>query len=165
MKDELTFYSIDTKSLEEKILSRDLLFGREITGHLERLGQHLGTLYFDKVSIGDIFRQLDKQTDAPFKFLLGMGKRRLDPAGPVTYCARHIPSELGEFAFHIGEIQKLKTLSTLTETQQNSLDEWLAFEKKAGLDKYDPGCLEALKKYLNKFKQRTPELISVYTRW
>ncbi len=165
MKDELTFYAIDTKTLEEKILTRDLLFGREIAGHLERLGQHLGTLYFTHVSIGDIFRQLEKQTTAPFKFLLGMGKRRIDPAGPVTYCARHVPSELGEFAFQIGEIQKLKNLSSPTETQRNDLEQWLAFEKEAGLDKYDPGCLDALKKYLNKYKQRTPELISVYTRW
>jgi len=165
MKDELTFYACDTKVLEEKIMTRDMVDGTEIAGHLERLGQpHLGTLYFKSVSIGDIFRKLEELTGAPFKFLLGMGARRLEPCGPVTYCGRQIPSELGEFAFQIENMQKLQRKAELTEKEQETLSKWEAFLEKIQIDK-EPGCLEALKKFLLKYKDRVPELISIYTRW
>ena len=59
MKDELSFYAVDTKTLEEKIMTKDLLMGRELAAELERFGQHLGTLYFDKVYMGDIFKKLE----------------------------------------------------------------------------------------------------------
>lgn len=164
MKDELTFYACDTQTLEEKIMTRDMVEGTELAGHLERLGQHLGTLYFNQVSIGDVFRKLEELTGAPFKFLLGMGKRRLEPCGPVTYCGRQIPSELGEFAFQIDHIERLKKKAELTEKEREMLNKWLEFEEEAGIEN-EPACMEALRKYLLKFKGRTPELISVYTRW
>ena len=165
MKDELTFYACDTKILEDKIMTRDMVEGTELAGHLERLGQHLGTLFFDSVSIADIFREAEKLTGAPFKFLLGMGARRLEPCGPITYCGRQIPSELGEFSFQLDRIMKLKKKAEVSEADAELLKKWLEFEKKIHLDEEDPGCLEALKKFLDKFKGRTPELISVYTRW
>lgn len=164
MKDELTFYACDTKTLEEKIMTRDMVEGTELAGHLERLGQHLGTLYFNHVSIGDVFRKLEELTGTPFKFLLGMGKRRLEPCGPITYCGRQIPSELGECAFQIEVIERLKKKAELSEKERETLDKWMAFEEKSGIDR-EPACLDALRKYLLKFKDRTPELISVYTRW
>ena len=164
MKDELTFYACDTKTLEEKIMTRDMVEGTELAGHLERLGQHLGTMYFNHVSIGDIFRELEKLTGAPFKFLMGMGARRLEPCGPITYCGRQIPSELGEFVFAIENMQKLERKAELTNKERDTLEKWTAFCEKIELSK-EPACLETLKKFLTKFKDRTPELISVYTRW
>lgn len=164
-KDELTFYACDTKILEEKIMTRDMVEGTELAGHLERLKQPvLGTLYFNHVSIGDIFQELEKLTGSPFKFLMGRGARRLEPCGPITYCGRQIPSELGEFAFAIDSIQKLENKATLTDKEAENLEKWKAFCEKIQLDK-EPGCLDTLKKFLLKFKDRTPELISVYTRW
>ena len=139
MKDELSFYAVDTKTLEEKIMTKDLLMGRELAAELERFGQHLGTLYFDKVYMGDIFKKLEELTGAPFKFLLGMGARRLEPCGPITYCGRQI------------------------EKESEIIAKWKAFCEKIQLDK-EPNCLDAIKKYIGKFRDRTPELISVYTR-
>ncbi len=165
MKDELTFYACDTRVLEEKIMTRDMVEGTEIAGHLERLGQHLGTIYFSHISIGDIFRKVEELTGAPFKFLMGMGPRRLEPCGPVTYCGRQIPAEMGEFAFHIEQMQRMKKKQDLSPDAQEKLKKWLEFEEKIGLDKHDPGALEALRKFLDKYRSRTPELISVYTRW
>ena len=165
MKDELTFYACDTRTLEEKILVRDMIEGTELAGHLERLGQHLGTLYFNHVSIGDIFRKMEEIWGSPFRFLLGQGERRLEPGGPVTYCGRQIPSELGEFSHHINETQKLIKKRDRSEAEQARLDKWLKFEEESGLSKHDPDALETLSKYLDKFRSRTPELISVYTRW
>lgn len=165
MKDELTFYACDTKVLEEKIMTRDMVEGTEIAGHLERLGQHLGTIYLQNISIGDIFNKLEELTGAPYKFLLGRGARRLDPCGPITYCGRQIPSELGEFSFQIENIQKLKKKVEHTDKERETLQKWLDFEEKVKMDANDPGCLDALKKFLNKYKDRTPELISIYTRW
>ena len=60
---------------------------------------------------------------------------------------------------------KLKKKAEVSEADAELLKKWLEFEKKIHLDEEDPGCLEALKKFLDKFKGRTPELISVYTRW
>ncbi len=165
MKDELTFYACDTRTLEEKILVRDMIEGTELAGHLERLGQHLGTLYLDNVSIGDIFRKLEEITETPFHYLLGMGERHLDPAGPVTYCGRQIPSELGEFVFQLREMQRLKKKAAPSDIEKERLQKWLDFEEQTGLMKTDPGALEVLRKYLERYRQRTPELISVYTRW
>ena len=164
MKDELTFYSCDTKVLEEKIMTKDLVMGNELAGELERHGQHLGTLFFDNVYIGDIFKKLEESTGAPFKFLLGMGKRRLEPCGPVTYCGRQVPAELGEYVFQIENIQKLTKKAEPTEKEAEMLAKWNAFAEKIHLEK-EPTCLDALKRYIGKFRDRTPELISVYTRW
>ena len=164
MKDELTFYACDTKVLEEKILTMDLVMGNEIAGELERRGQHLGTLFFDHVYIGDIFKKLEELTGAPFKFLLGMGKRRIEPCGPVTYCGRQVPAELGEYVFQIDNIQKLMKKAEPTEKEREMLDKWIAFADKNQLNQ-EPTCLDAIKRYLGKFRDRTPELISVYTRW
>ena len=163
MKDSLTFYACDTKVLEEKIMTQDLLFGQEISGELERLGQHLGTLYFDNVYIEDIFKELDKLTGAPFKFLLGMGARRLEPCGPVDYCGRQIPAELGEYVFQIENIQKLSKKAEPTEKEKELIDKWNAFAEKIHLEN-EPTCLDSLKKFIGKFRDRTPELISVFTR-
>lgn len=163
MKDELTFYACDTKVLENKIMTQDLLMGTELAGELERLGQHLGTLYFDNIYIGDVFKELEKITGAPFKFLLGMGARRLEPCGPVSYCGRQIPAELGEYVFQIENLQKLQKKAEPTEKEREMLDKWEAFAEKIHLDQ-EPGCLDALKKFIGKFRDRTPELISVYTR-
>lgn len=163
MKDELTFYACDTKVLENKIMTQDLLMGTELAGELERLGQHLGTLYFDNIYIGDVFKELEKITGAPFKFLLGMGARRLEPCGPVSYCGRQIPAELGEYVFQIDNLQKLMKKAEPTEKEREMLDKWQAFSDKIHLEQ-EPGCLEALKKFIGKFRERTPELISVYTR-
>lgn len=163
MKDELTFYACDTKVLEEKIMTQDLLFGTELGGELERLGTHLGTLYFDNIYLGDVLKQLETITGAPFKFLLGMGKRRLEPCGPVTYCGRQIPAELGEYVVEIEKLQKLMKKAEPTEKEAEMLKKWEAFAEKANLDK-EPGCLDAIKKFVGKFRDRTPELISVYTR-
>ncbi len=163
MKDELSFYACDTKVLEEKIMTKDLLMGRELGAELERYGTHLGTIFFDSVYIGDIFKKLEELTGAPFKFLLGMGARRLEPCGPITYCGRQIPAELGEYVFQIDFIQKLGGKSELTEKERETLEKWNAFCEKIQLDK-EPGCLDALKKFITKFRNRTPELISVYTR-
>lgn len=163
MKDELTFYACDTKVLEDKIMTKDMVEGTEIAGYLERWGTSLGTMYFDNVSIAEIFKKLEELTGSPFKFLLGMGARRLEPCGPITYCGRQIPSELGEFAFAIESMQKLARKDTLTEKEQETLNKWNDFCAKIQIDK-DPGCLESLKKFLLKYKDRTPELISVYTR-
>ena len=163
MKDELTFYACDTKVLEEKIMTQDLLFGTELGGELERLGTHLGTLYFDNIYLGDVLKQLETITGAPFKFLLGMGKRRLEPCGPVTYCGRQIPAELGEYVVEIEKLQKLMKKAEPTEKEAEMLKKWEAFAEKAGLDK-EPGCLDAIKKFVGKFRDRTPELSSVYTR-
>ena len=41
MKDELSFYAVDTKTLEEKIMTKDLLMGRELAAELERFGHAL----------------------------------------------------------------------------------------------------------------------------
>ena len=163
MKDELTFYACDTKVLEEKIMTQDLLMGTELAGELERLGTHLGTLFFDNVSIGDIFNKLDALTGAPFKFLLGMGKRRLEPCGPVSYCGRQIPAELGEYVFEIDKLQKLMTKDAPNEKEKEIIEKWQAFAESIHLDQ-EPGCLDALKRFIGKYKDRTPELISVYTR-
>ena len=163
MKDELTFYAVDTKVLEEKIMTQDLLMGTELAGELERLGKHLGTIYFDNLYLGDVLKKLEELTGAPFKFLLGMGARRLEPCGPVSYCGRQIPAELGEYVFQIDYIQKLEKKAETTEKEQEILDKWEAFAEKIQLNK-EPGCLEALKKFIGKFRDRTPELISVYTR-
>ncbi len=163
MKDELSFYAVDTKVLEEKIMTKDLLMGRELAAELERFGQHLGTLYFDKVYMGDIFKKLEELTGAPFKFLLGMGARRLEPCGPITYCGRQIPAELGEYVFQIDNIQKMANKADPTEKEREILDKWTAFCDKIQLAQ-EPGCLDAIKKYIGKFRDRTPELISVYTR-
>ena len=165
MKDELTFYACDTKVLEEKIMTRDMVEGTEIAGHLERMGQHLGTIYLQNVSIGEIFNKLEELTGAPYKFLMGRGERRLDPSGPITYCGRQIPSELGEFSFQIDYIQRLKKKADLNEKERETLKKWMEFEEKVKMEENDAGSLEALKKFLNKYKGRTPELISVYTRW
>lgn len=164
MRDELTFYACDTKVLEEKIMTRDMVEGTELAGHLERLGTNLGTIFFDYVSIGDIFKQLEVLTGSPFKFLLGGGARKLEPCGPITYCGRQIPSELGEFAFAIDTILKLMKKTELTEKEQETLNKWNAFCEKIHIER-EPGCLETLKKFLLKYKDRTPELVSVYTRW
>ncbi len=163
MKDELTFYAVDTKVLEEKIMTQDLLMGTELAGELERLGTHLGTIYFDNLYLGDVFKKLEELTGAPFKFLLGMGARRLEPCGPVCYCGRQIPAELGEYVFQIDYIQKLEKKAETTEKEREILDKWEAFVEKIHLEK-EPGCLEALKKFIGKYRDRTPELISVYTR-
>ncbi len=163
MKDELTFYAVDTKVLEEKIMTQDLLMGTELAGELERLGKHLGTIYFDNLYLGDVLKKLEELTGAPFKFLLGMGARRLEPCGPVSYCGRQIPAELGEYVFQIDYIQKLEKKAETTEKEREILDKWEAFAEKIQLSK-EPGCLEALKKFIGKFRDRTPELISVYTR-
>ena len=163
MKDELSFYAVDTKVLEEKIMTKDLLMGRELAAELERFGQHLGTLYFDKVYMGDIFKKLEELTGAPFKFLIGMGARRLEPCGPITYCGRQVPAELGEYVFQIDHLQKLMHKAEPTEKERDILDKWNAFAEKIHLDQ-EPGCLDAIKKYVGKFRERTPELISVYTR-
>lgn len=163
MKDELTFYACDTKVLEEKIMTQDLLMGTELAGELERLGKHLGTLYFDKIYLGDILKELEALTGAPFKFLIGMGKRRLEPCGPVTYCGRQIPAELGEYVFQIENLQKLMKKDDPTEKEKEIVDKWNAFAEKNHLDA-EPGCLDSLKKFIGKFRDRTPELISVYTR-
>lgn len=163
MKDELTFYACDTKVLEEKIMTQDLLMGTELGGELERLGTHLGTLYFDNIYLGDVLKQLEALTGAPFKFLLGMGKRRLEPCGPVTYCGRQIPAELGEYVVEIEKLQKLMKKAELTEKETEMLQKWEAFAEKIHLEK-EPGCLDAIKKFVGKFRDRTPELISVYTR-
>ena len=163
MKDELTFYAVDTKVLEEKIMTQDLLMGTELAGELERLGQHLGTIYFDNLYIGDVMNKLEELTGAPFKFLMGRGARRLEPCGPVSYCGRQIPAELGEYVFQIDFIQKLEKKAEPTEKEREILTKWEAFVEKIHLDK-EPGCLEALKKFIGKFRDRTPELISVYTR-
>ena len=163
MKDELTFYACDTKVLEEKIMTQDLLMGTELGGELERLGTHLGTLYFDNIYLGDVLKQLEALTGAPFKFLLGMGKRRLEPCGPVTYCGRQIPAELGEYVVEIEKLQKLMKKAELTEKEAEMLQKWEAFAEKIHLEK-EPGCLDAIKKFVGKFRDRTPELISVYTR-
>ena len=163
MKDELSFYACDTKVLEEKIMTKDLLMGRELGAELERYGTHLGTIFFDSVYIGDIFKKLEELTGAPFKFLLGMGARRLEPCGPITYCGRQIPAELGEYVFQIDFIQKLGGKSELTEKERETPEKWNAFCENIQLDK-EPGCLEKKKKFITKFRNRTPELISVYTR-
>ena len=163
MKDELTFYACDTKVLEEKIMTQDLLMGTELGGELERLGQHLGTLYFDNLYLGDVLKKLEELTGAPFKFLLGMGARRLEPCGPVTYCGRQIPAELGEYVFQIENLQKLMKKAEPTEKEREMLAKWEAFAEKIHLEK-EPGCLDAIKKFIGKFRDRTPELISVYTR-
>lgn len=163
MKDELSFYACDTKILEEKIMTKDLLMGRELAAELERYGMHLGTIYFDKVYIGDIFKKLEELTGAPFKFLLGMGARRLEPCGPVTYCGRQIPAELGEYVFQIDNLNKMMQKTDPTEKERETIKKWTDFCEKIQLDK-EPGCLEALKKFVGKFRSRTPELISVYTR-
>ncbi|MBQ9817686.1 MAG: hypothetical protein IJM59_09550 [Proteobacteria bacterium] len=163
MKDELTFYACDTKVLEEKIMTQDLLMGTELAGELERLGQHLGTLYFDNLYLGDVLKKLEELTGAPFKFLLGMGARRLEPCGPVSYCGRQIPAELGEYVFQIDNLQKLMKKAEPTEKEREMLNKWEAFAEKIHLDS-EPGCLDALKKFIGKFRDRTPELISVYTR-
>ena len=165
MKDELTFYACDTRTLEEKIMPRDMVEGTEIGGHLERLGQHLGTLYFNHVAIGDIFQKIESLSGAPFRFLMGMGERRLEPSGPVTYCGRQIPSELGEFSHHIHKIQRLKRRSDLNEQELETKKAWLEFEEATGLLEHDPAALESLRKFLDRFRSRKPELISVYTRW
>ena len=163
MKDELSFYAVDTKTLEEKIMTKDLLMGRELAAELERFGQHFSTLDFDKVYMGDIFKKLEELTGAPFKFLLGMGARRLEPCGPITYCGRQIPAELGEYVFQIDNIQKLMNKAEPTEKESEIIAKWKAFCEKIQLDK-EPNCLDAIKKYIGKFRDRTPELISVYTR-
>ncbi|MDX9719699.1 MAG: hypothetical protein RBU37_03065 [Myxococcota bacterium] len=164
-KDELTFYACDTRVLEEKIMPRDMVEGTEIAGYLERFGEHLGTIYFESISIAEIFRKLEELSGAPFRFLLGAGERRLDPCGPVTYCGRQIPAEMGEFAYHINEMMKLKKKAAPSEKEREKLDKWLEFEKKIGLEQHDPGALEGLRKFLERQRGRTPELISVYTRW
>lgn len=163
MKDELTFYACDTTVLEQKIMTRDLLMGTELAGELERLGTHLGTLYFDKIYLGDVFKELEILTGAPFKFLLGLGKRKLEPSGPVTYCGRQIPAELGEYVFEIEKLQKMMKSDAPTEKEREILDKWEEFSTKNHLE-LEPGCLDAIKKFIGKFRNRTPELISVYTR-
>lgn len=163
MKDELTFYACDTKVLEEKIMTQDLLMGTELAGELERLGTCLGTIYFDNLYLGEVLKKLEEVSGAPFKFLLGMGARRLEPCGPVSYCGRQIPAELGEYVFAIENLQKLMKKAEPTEKEAEILAKWNAFAEKINLDS-EPGCLESLKKFIGKFRDRTPELISVYTR-
>jgi len=165
MKDELTFYRCDTHTLEEKIMTRDIIEGTEIAGHLERLGEHLGTIYFNSVRIGDIFQTLERFSGAPYRFLMGMGERKLEPSGPVTYCGRQIPSELGEFTHHISELKRMKTRVDLEDAERERLQIWLDFETESGLDKHDPGALDTIRRFLDRFRKLQPELISVYTRW
>ena len=50
-----------------------------------------------------------------------------------------------------------------TEKESEIIAKWKAFCEKIQLDK-EPNCLDAIKKYIGKFRDRTPELISVYTR-
>jgi len=165
MKDELTFYACDTKTLEERIMPRDLIEGTEIAGHLERLGQHLGTMYLNSASIGEIFQKLEELTGAPFRFVLGRGERRLEPSGPVTYCARQIPSELGELCHAIRDVQQLEKASSLEEGEAERLKQWREFVEETSLYDDDPNALDGLRRYLERFRRRSPELISVYTRW
>lgn len=165
MKDELTFYACDTRTLEEKILPRDLIEGTEIAGHLERLGEHLGTLYFNRASIGEIFVTLEELTGAPFRFVLGRGERRLEPSGPVTYCGRQIPSELGELVHAIRDVQQLERTQRLENDDAARLARWQDFVARTRLYDEDPGALETLRRFLEQFRRRTPELISVYTCW
>lgn len=165
MKDELTFYACDTRTLEERILPRDIIEGTEIAGHLERLGQHLGMIYFNKASIGDIFRKLEELTGAPFHFLLGRGERRLEPSGPVTYCGRQIPSELGELCHAIRDIQVLERNTNPEPQAAERLEAWREFVTQSRLYDEDPGALDTLRRFLDPYRRRSPELISVYTCW
>lgn len=165
MKDELTFYRCDPKTLEEKVLPRDMIEGTELAGHLERQGEHLGTIYLNSVRIGDIFQTLEEISGAPYRYLMGAGERKLEPSGPVTYCARHLPGELGEFVHHINQLKSLKSRRDLSDAEREHLQIWLDFEKDSGLSQHDPGALDTIRKFLSRFRQLQPELISVYTRW
>lgn len=165
MKDELTFYQTDTLTLEQKIMARDLIVGNEIAGHLERLGRHLGTLFLSKVAIGDILTGVEEVLGIPCHIVLGRGERRLEPSGPTTYCARHVPSELGEIIHGIKKLQSLsKKRDGLSEDEQAKKDTWTEVCQRIGLDK-EPQDLEDLRRFLARFRGETPELISVYTRW
>jgi hypothetical protein len=167
MKDILTFYQCDTKVLEEKILPRDMVDGTELSGYLERFGKHLDTLRFEHVAIGDICQALEAVFGAPFHWLLGQGERRLDPGGPVTYCSRHVPSELGEFVDAIGKIQRWKRNSAgLSAQDAQRFQHWKQLEQQLNLETgADPWAMEQLRRMLEKLKGLTPEVISVYERW
>jgi hypothetical protein len=167
MKDILTFYQCDTKTLEEKILPRDMIDGTELSGYLEKFGKHLDTLRFDHVAIGDICQALEAVFGAPFHFILGQGERRLDPGGPVTYCGRQVPSELGEFVESIGKIQRWKRNSAgLSPQDKQRFEHWQRLEQQLGLERgADPWAMEQLRRMFEKLKTLTPELISVYERW
>ena len=65
--------------------------------------------------------------------------------------------------FQIDNIQKLTNKAEPTEKEREMLDKWNAFCEKIHIEQ-EPGCLDAMKKYIGKFRDRTPELISVYTR-
>jgi hypothetical protein len=167
MKDILTFYQCDTKVLEEKILPRDMVDGTELSGYLEKFGKHLDTLRFDHVAIGDIFQALEAVFGSPFHWLLGQGERRLDPGGPVTYCGRQIPSEMGEFSDAIAKIQRWKRNSAGLSPQDNQrFQHWKQLEQQLGLESgSDPWAMEQLRRMLDKIKPMTPEVVSVYERW
>ena len=164
MKDILTFYTCETRTLEEKIMPRDMIEGTEFAGYLERLGKNVGTLYFDHFSIGAFFQAMEAVYEVPFHYLMGQGERRLDPSGPVTYCGRQIPSELGEFVTTIQKLQKLLRESGLNDADRARLERWNELSAGIGLDK-EPHAIEQVRRYLNKFRKFDPELISAYECW
>ena len=71
--------------------------------------------------------------------------------------------EILDFLRDLEKNNNRKWFSTNKERYQEVLKKWNAFCEKIQLDK-EPGCLDALKKFITKFRNRTPELISVYTR-
>lgn len=165
MKDILTFYRCDPPILEEKILSRDMIEGTELAGQLERFGEHLGMLRFEQVLIGDIFEAVEAVTGSSMHLLMGRGERRIEPAGPITYCGRHHPVQLGDFTQALGDVIRLRAKKNPEGPERARQNQWRELAEKIGLDKGDPGALERLRRFIDRFRNVKPEVISVYERW
>ena len=111
-----------------------------------------------------MFQALEAVYEVPFHYLLGQGERRLNPSGPVTYCGRQIPSELGEYVLALKRIQRLMRDTAPSEEDRKRLEKWNELTKGMGLEK-EPHAIEKMSRYLSKFQRFDPELISAYERW